>query len=353
MKLLITGGAGFIGSALIRYLLEYTDYTIINVDKLTYAGNLSSLKSVDKSERYHFYKIDICDREPIQQVFQEYEPDAVIHLAAESHVDRSIDGPAPFIQSNIIGTYTLLEVALEYWNKINNKLNFRFHHVSTDEVYGDVDITKPSIEKSPYFPSSPYSASKSSSDHLVNAWYKTYGLPTVISNCSNNYGPYQFPEKLIPLTILNAIEGKIVPVYGDGENIRDWIYVEDHVQALHKVLREGVIGETYNISSNEIKKNIEVVYSIFEILEELQIPKPESLESFHELIDHVQDRPGHDRCYCMDSTKIRNELNWQPVQSFASGLRKTIEWYISNRNWYEATMNGRKYNQQRPGFLKV
>ncbi len=438
MKLLITGGAGFIGSALIRYLIEHTDDTVVNVDKLTYAGNLESLLEVSDNPRYSFVQIDICERAALDQVFTTHQPDAVMHLAAASHVDRSIDGPAEFIQTNIVGTYTMLEAARAYWNTLPEprKIAFRFHHISTDEVYGDLphpndepadchglqprsddsttiastlsviaSAAKQSTEQTAtatprsavlplfteetsYAPSSPYSASKASSDHLVRAWLRTYGFPTLITNCSNNYGPYQFPEKLIPLVILNALAGKPLPIYGTGDQIRDWLYVEDHVQALYTVLTQGTVGATYNIGGHNEKRNIEVVEAICAILDELvprisvkiddisqsaaglqtdlqeQSPhartvapkidlqeqsRPVQAGSYTELITYVADRPGHDRRYAIDASKIQHELDWMPTETFASGLRKTVQWYLDNHVWCQRVQDG-SYQGQRLGI---
>jgi len=331
-KLLITGGSGFIGSALIRYIINHTQDSVINIDKLTYAANQSALKEVENNPRYTFEQVDICDLKAIESVFEKYQPDAVMHLAAESHVDRSISGAADFIQTNIVGTYTLLEVAKNYWHTLDEakKTSFRFHHISTDEVYGDLEGSDDLFtETTPYAPSSPYSASKASSDHLVKAWYRTYGLPAIITHSSNNYGFYQYPEKLIPLMILNALEGKSLPVYGNGLQIRDWLFVEDHAKALYKVLKAGKVGETYNISGNCEKTNIEIVRTICSLLEELAPNKPEDVARYEDLITYVKDRPGHDVRYAIDSTKIQNELGWQPQESFESGLKKTVEWYIN------------------------
>lgn len=337
MKILVTGGAGFIGSAVIRHIIENTSDTVINLDKLTYAGNLESLKSIDKSERYAFEQVDICNRAELDRVFDIYKPDAVMHLAAESHVDRSITGPAEFIQTNIVGTYNLLEAAREYWNTLETlpKKAFRFHHISTDEVYGDLphpDEQKELplfTEQTPYAPSSPYSASKASSDHLVRAWLRTFGLPTIITNCSNNYGPYHFPEKLIPLVILNALEGKALPIYGKGDQIRDWLFVEDHARALYKVVTEGKVGETYNIGGHNEKKNLEVVNTICDILDRLA-PKN---SAYAEQITYVQDRQGHDRRYAIDSSKMQRDLNWTPEETFETGLLRTVQWYLNNSVW--------------------
>lgn len=332
MKLLITGGAGFIGSAVVRFLIANTDWQIINVDKLTYAANLDALEGAEQCGRYLLVPIDINDRPAIEQVFQEHQPDAIMHLAAESHVDRSISGPADFIKTNIVGTYTLLEVARCYWQALSGpkRERFRFHHISTDEVFGDLDTPEaPAFtENTPYAPSSPYSASKASADHLVRAWYRTYGLPVVITNCSNNYGPWQHPEKLIPLTINNALAGKPLPVYGNGEQIRDWIYVEDHARALHQVLTQGRIGETYNIGGNNEQNNIDVVRKICSLLDKLA---PRHKGSYAELIDFVEDRPGHDCRYAIDNSKITGRLGWAPNESFETGLRKTVQWAIKDK----------------------
>jgi dTDP-glucose 4,6-dehydratase len=336
MKILVTGGAGFIGSAVIRYLIAQTSAKVVNVDMLTYAGNLESLGKASASDRYWFEQVDICDQPALQAVFEAQQPDAVMHLAAESHVDRSIDGPAAFIQTNIVGTYTLLEVARQYWlgQPEQKRKLFRFHHISTDEVYGDLDATdKPFTETTRYAPSSPYSASKASSDHLVRAWFRTYGFPVVVSNCSNNYGPYQFPEKLIPLMILNALDGKPLPVYGDGLQVRDWLFVEDHAEALCTVLKNGKLGETYNIGGQSEKTNLEVVHCLCRCLDDLVANKPAGLSSFKELISHVTDRPGHDRRYAVDIGKISEELHWQPNETFDSGMCKTVSWYLDNLDW--------------------
>jgi dTDP-glucose 4,6-dehydratase len=343
-KIIITGGAGFIGSSLIHQIINETNFSVLNVDKLTYAGSLYSLKCFSKNPRYIFKKVDICDASKIKQLFELFQPNAIIHLAAESHVDRSIEGPSDFIKSNIIGTYTLLDQARRYWSKLkgSKKDNFIFHHVSTDEVFGELphpDNQKGKLplftEKSSYAPSSPYSSSKASSDHLVRAWYKTYGLPIIITNCSNNYGPYQFPEKLIPLTILNAINGIPIPVYGNGNQIRDWLFVNDHVKALLLAVVGGEIGETYNIGGKSEKKNIEVVRSICRVLEDLKPIKKSSLKikSYESLINFVKDRPGHDLRYAMDTKKIQNELNWEPCETFDNGILKTIKWYLDNQLW--------------------
>ncbi|MBC8798487.1 dTDP-glucose 4,6-dehydratase [Shewanella algae] len=334
MKILVTGGAGFIGSAVVRHIINHTQDSVINVDKLTYAGNLESLVNVEKDKRYAFEQVDVCDRAELDKVFDEHKPDAVVHLAAESHVDRSIHGPAAFVQTNIVGTYTLLEAARSYWQGLCGvqKANFRFLHVSTDEVYGDLDLLdSPFTENNRYAPSSPYSASKASSDHLVRAWYKTYGLPVVISNCSNNYGPYQHSEKLIPRMISCALEGNPLPIYGRGEQVRDWLYVEDHVRALYSVLTQGCIGETYNIGGQSERRNIDVVRAICTLLEEFAPNKPQGLTQYEQLISYVADRPGHDMRYAIDANKIQTELGWQPYESFESGLRKTVAWYVNRR----------------------
>lgn len=349
MNILVTGGAGFIGSALIRYIINHTADTVINIDKLTYAGNLESLESIAGNERYYFEQADICESDMISDIFCKYQPDVVMHLAAESHVDRSIDGSAAFIQTNIIGTYTLLEISRHYWNGLSNdkKATFRFHHISTDEVYGDLEDTDALFtETTPYSPSSPYSASKASSDHLVRAWLRTYSLPTIITNCSNNYGPFHFPEKLIPLMILNALEGKKLPIYGNGLQIRDWLFVEDHVRALYKVATEGVIGETYNIGGHNEKTNIEVVKTICRLLEELVPNKPDGVTEYEDLITYVTDRPGHDVRYAIDASKIERELGWKPQESFESGIRKTVEWYLDNKQWWSRVLDG-SYNRER------
>ncbi|MFN1551718.1 dTDP-glucose 4,6-dehydratase [Vibrio natriegens] len=343
MKLLITGGAGFIGSAVIRHIINNTPDSVVNLDKLTYAGNRESLSEIETNKRYVFEQVDICNRSELDRVFEQYQPDAVMHLAAESHVDRSIDGPATFIETNIVGTYTLLEAARTYWNNLDEtaKEAFRFHHISTDEVYGDLEGTEDLFtETTSYEPSSPYSASKASSDHLVRAWLRTYGLPTIVTNCSNNYGPYHFPEKLIPLMILNAMYGKALPVYGDGMQIRDWLFVEDHARALYKVVTEGVVGETYNIGGHNEKANIEVVKTICKLLEELVPNKPTGVEKYSDLITYVTDRPGHDVRYAIDASKIERELGWKPEETFESGIRKTVEWYLNNKEWWSRVLDG-------------
>ncbi|MCL9676801.1 dTDP-glucose 4,6-dehydratase [Acinetobacter sp. ACZLY 512] len=347
MKILITGGAGFIGSAVVRHVIENTENEVLNVDKLTYAGNLESLARIAKNPRYTFSQTDICDRAALDELFENFQPDAVMHLAAESHVDRSITGPAAFIETNIIGTYQLLEAARHYWNQLdqNKKQAFRFHHISTDEVYGDLEGTEDLfLETTPYAPSSPYSASKASSDHLVRAWYRTYGLPVVLTNCSNNYGPFHFPEKLIPLVILNALAGKPLPVYGNGTQIRDWLYVEDHARALYKVVTEAAVGETYNIGGHNEQKNIDVVKAICELLEELAPNKPEGLARYQDLITYVTDRPGHDLRYAIDASKIQQDLGWVPQESFETGLRKTVQWYLNNQAWVQHIQSGEYQN---------
>ncbi len=349
MKFLITGGAGFIGSAVVRYLMSETSHTVINVDKLTYAGNLCSIESVSSSDFYFFEKVDICNIKELRRVFDQHKPDVVMHLAAESHVDRSIHGPSDFIQTNIVGTFNLLEASREYWVQRGKPENFRFHHISTDEVYGDLNGTDDLFtEMTSYDPSSPYSASKASSDHLVRAWWRTYGLPVLITNCSNNYGPYHFPEKLIPHVILNALSGKNLPVYGKGDQIRDWLYVDDHARALVKVVTEGAVGETYNIGGNNEKKNLSVVETICDILEEIAPDKPKGVNKYHDLISFVVDRPGHDLRYAIDASKIQAELGWKPEESFDSGIRKTVEWYLSNRSWWEGVLSG-NYRLERIG----
>jgi dTDP-glucose 4,6-dehydratase len=349
IRILVTGGAGFIGSAVVRHVIQHTADTVINVDKLTYAGNLESLSEVSDDPRYAFEQVDICDRAALDKVLSTHKPDAVMHLAAESHVDRSIDGPAAFIETNIVGTYTLLEAVRAYWEGLQSarKAMFRFHHISTDEVYGDLEGPEDLFtETTPYAPSSPYSASKASSDHLVRAWRRTYGLPTLVTNCSNNYGPYHFPEKLIPHIILKAIQGEKLPVYGDGRQVRDWLHVEDHARALYTVLRRGVIGETYNIGGHNEKQNIEVVQAICALLDEIH---PESPVTPHaKLISFVKDRPGHDVRYAIDASKIARELGWVPQETFETGLRRTVVWYLNNRPWWERVLSG-EYKLQRLG----
>ena len=349
MKIIITGGAGFIGSAVIRQYINDTEHEIINLDALTYAGNLESLVEVDKSSRYTFEHVNICDVNELERVFKLHQPDAVMHLAAESHVDRSIDGPAAFIQTNIVGTYNLLDVAKKYWEALSEdkKNTFRFHHVSTDEVYGDLEETGYFTEETSYEPSSPYSASKASSDHLVRAWHRTYGFPIVITNCSNNYGSHQFPEKLIPLVTLNALEGKSLPIYGKGDQIRDWLHVDDHARALRLVLAKGKTGETYNIGGHNEKTNLDVVKTICGLLDKLV---PESPYVPHEsLITYVTDRRGHDRRYAIDANKIAAELGWMPEDTFESGIKKTIDWYLKNLSWCQHVQDG-SYQRERLGI---
>lgn len=343
MNILVTGGAGFIGSAVIRYLVKETDHRVLNVDKLTYAGNVESLILVEDSERYQFSHADICDRSTLDRVFEDFQPDIVMHLAAESHVDRSIEGPADFIETNIVGTYQLLEAARAYYSQLDGgkKANFRFQHVSTDEVYGDLEGTDVLFtETTPYAPSSPYSASKASSDHLVRAWHRTFGLPVVLTNCSNNYGPYHFPEKLIPHIILNALMGKGLPVYGKGNQIRDWLFVEDHARALVLVATTAAVGEAYNIGGHNEKQNIEVVHTICDLLEELHPRKPQGVANYKDLITFVKDRPGHDLRYAIDASKIERELGWKPQETFETGLRKTVLWYLENPDWWQRVLNG-------------
>ncbi|MDF7659523.1 dTDP-glucose 4,6-dehydratase [Erwiniaceae bacterium L1_54_6] len=349
MKILITGGAGFIGSAVVRHIINNTNDEVINVDKLTYAGNLESLDAVSQSARYNFRKVDICDGAGLQEVFNEFKPDAVMHLAAESHVDRSITGPAEFVQTNVVGTYALLEASRQYWSSLpaDKKDAFRFHHISTDEVYGDLPHPDEMAgdlplftETTSYAPSSPYSSTKAASDHLVRAWGRTYGLPVIVTNCSNNYGPYHFPEKLIPLIISNALEGKPLPIYGKGDQIRDWLYVEDHARALYTVVTKAATGTTYNIGGHNEKKNLDVVLKVCELLDELR-PKT---APYAEQIVYVQDRPGHDRRYAIDADKIKKELGWSPQETFESGLRKTVEWYLNNQTWVEHVKSGSYQN---------
>lgn len=353
-KILVTGGAGFIGSAVVRHIIQNTQDSVVNVDKLTYAGNLESLTEVANNPRYAFEQVDICDRAELDRVFAQHQPDAVMHLAAESHVDRSIDSAGEFIQTNIVGTFNLLEAARAYCQQMPSEKReaFRFHHISTDEVYGDLHGTDDLFtETTPYAPSSPYSASKASSDHLVRAWLRTYGLPTIVTNCSNNYGPYHFPEKLIPLMILNALDGKPLPVYGDGMQIRDWLFVEDHARALYQVVTEGVVGETYNIGGHNEKANIEVVKTICALLEELVPEKPAGVARYEDLITFVQDRPGHDVRYAIDAAKIGRELGWKPQETFESGIRKTVQWYLDNKTWWQNVLNG-SYRLERLGTGK-
>ncbi|MBH3429216.1 dTDP-glucose 4,6-dehydratase [Pseudomonas alkylphenolica] len=351
MRIFITGGAGFIGSALIRHLISATEHEVLNLDKLTYAGNLESLTCIATDTRYEFVQADIADQATVSAVLKRFQPHAIMHLAAESHVDRSIDGPAQFIQTNIVGTYALLEATRAYWLSLpdDERAAFRFHHISTDEVYGDLHgIDDLFTESTPYAPSSPYSASKAASDHLVRAWQRTYGLPVLITNCSNNYGPYHFPEKLIPLVILNALAGKPLPVYGNGLQVRDWLFVEDHARALLKVVTEGTVGETFNIGGHNEQKNIDVVRSICALLEELAPNRPQGVEHYADLITFVQDRPGHDLRYAIDASKIERELGWVPEETFASGLRKTVQWYLDNLEWCQRVQDG-SYQGQRLG----
>ncbi|WP_049723729.1 dTDP-glucose 4,6-dehydratase [Gilvimarinus polysaccharolyticus] len=352
MKIIVTGGAGFIGSAVIRHLINDTEHHVINLDKLTYAGNLASLNEVANNSRYQFVQMDICDASAIADILREQQPDAIMHLAAESHVDRSIDHAGEFMQTNILGTFNLLEQARRYWDALSGdkKANFRFHHVSTDEVYGDLEGTTDLFtETTSYAPSSPYSASKASSDHLARAWLRTYGLPVLITNCSNNYGPCHFPEKLIPHMILNALAGKPLPIYGDGNQIRDWLYVEDHARALVRVITQGKVGETYNIGGHNEVRNIEVVKLLCELLEELaSARKPADVKRFEDLITYVKDRPGHDVRYAIDASKIARELNWTPQETFSSGLRKTVLWYLNNEAWWQNVLSG-AYQLERIG----
>ncbi|MGB0237405.1 MAG: dTDP-glucose 4,6-dehydratase [Cycloclasticus sp.] len=353
--ILVTGGAGFIGSAVIRHLINDTDFSVVNLDKLTYAGNLESLADCSRSPKYVFEQVDICDEVEVRRVFKQYGPDMVMHLAAESHVDRSIDGPREFIQTNIVGTYNMLEQARSYWVGLDpkKKTGFRFHHISTDEVYGDLEGTEDLFtETTPYAPSSPYSASKASSDHLVRAWQRTFKFPAVITNCSNNYGPYHFPEKLIPLMILNALEGKPLPVYGQGHQIRDWLYVEDHARALVLVATQGSLNETYNIGGHNEMQNIQVVQTICELLEELVPQKPEGVSAYQDLITFVEDRAGHDVRYAIDASKIKRELGWVPQETFASGIRKTVEWYLNNQQWCLNVQDG-SYQRERLGCIEA
>lgn len=349
-KIMITGGAGFIGSAVTRYYIQNTSYEVLVIDRLTYAGNLASLNPVVKDSRFSFAKIDICNKLLIDKIFEDFKPDVVLHLAAESHVDRSIDGPSDFIQTNIVGTFNILESSLIYWRKLSRdqQKQFKVIHISTDEVFGSLGASGFFREDTAYAPNSPYSASKASSDHLVRAWCHTYGLPTIITNCSNNYGPYHFPEKLIPLTIINAIEGRPLPVYGRGENIRDWLYVEDHAQALALVERCGLVGQSYNVGGNSERRNIDVVRAICDLMNEF-VPRS---GGYHDLISYVADRPGHDLRYAIDSKKISEELGWYPLEKFDSGLRKTVQWYLENRAWWENVRSGR-YRGERLGAIQT
>lgn len=351
MKILVTGGAGFIGSAVVRHLINDTTHSVVNLDALTYAGNLESVAGVASSDRYAFEQVNITDRKAVDAVLSTHQPDVIMHLAAESHVDRSIDSPGAFIQTNVVGTYTLLEAARFYWAELPEarKAQFRFHHISTDEVYGDLHGTDDLFtETTPYAPSSPYSASKAASDHLVRAWLRTFGLPTVVTNCSNNYGPYHFPEKMIPHMILNALHGKPLPVYGDGQQIRDWLYVEDHARALVRVALTGAVGETYNIGGHNEQRNLHVVHCICDLLEELAPRKPNGVADYRDLITFVKDRPGHDARYAIDASKIERELGWVPEETFESGLRKTVVWYLHNRDWWQHVLSG-AYRLQRIG----
>lgn len=362
MHILITGGAGFIGSNLIRYILGETEHSLVNLDNLSYAGGLSTLEDIKDHPRYGFEQIDIRDAEALADVFAKYDFDAVMHLAAESHVDRSVEGPKDFIETNIVGTYNVLQAARGYWDALGakQKNKFRFHHISTDEVYGDLEGGDPPFhEQTPYQPSSPYSASKASSDHLVRAWHRTYGLPVLITNCSNNYGPYQFPEKLIPHMILSALHGRDLPVYGDGKQIRDWLYVGDHVEALLKVVESGKIGQTYNIGGNAERQNIEVVQTICDLLDELKpgvlqsingtLERDQALSSYRDLITHVTDRPGHDRRYAINAQKMKDELGWEPKHNFQDGLRETVKWYLDQESWWRALLDEKKYELKRIG----
>ena len=354
MNIIVTGGSGFIGSSVVKEALKNDSIKVLNVDKLTYAANQDSLLNVAASSRYFFKKVDICEADSLREIFRDFRPNAVMHLAAESHVDRSIDSTSEFMNTNIIGTFHILEEARRYWESLDDahKADFRFHHISTDEVYGDLKGSDDFFsEKTPYAPSSPYSASKASSDHLVRAWSRTYGLPVVITNCSNNYGSYQFPEKLIPHIILNALQGKSLPIYGDGSQIRDWLYVEDHAKALFRVLIDGEVGETYNIGGHNEKTNLEVVETICDLLEELAPEKPSGVTHYRDLISFVKDRPGHDVRYAIDASKIQRELGWVPEETFETGLRKTVQWYLDNTEWWERVLSG-AYRLQRIGDAK-
>jgi dTDP-glucose 4,6-dehydratase len=355
MRILVTGGAGFIGSALVRHLIGNTEHEVLNLDKLTYAGNLESLQSIANNTRYEFVHADIADAATVSAVLERFQPDAIMHLAAESHVDRSIDGPAAFIQTKIVGTYALLEATRAWWSRLpaEQRRAFRFHHISTDEVYGDLHGANDLFhETTPYAPSSPYSASKAASDHLVRAWHRTYGLPVLITNCSNNYGPYHFPEKLIPLMILNALAGKPLPVYGNGQQVRDWLFVEDHARALLEVVSRGEVGETYNIGGHNEQKNLDVVHAICALLDELAPQHPEGVARYADLITYVQDRPGHDLRYAIDASKIERELGWVPQETFATGLRKTVQWYLDNLQWCRHVQDG-SYQGERLGNTDI
>ncbi len=349
MKVIVTGGAGFIGSALIRFLITNTEHEVINIDKLTYAGHLESLESIAESDRYSFEQVDICDGKEVEKIFEKYNPNAIMHLAAESHVDRSIDGSAEFIKTNIVGTHVLLESAKKYWLGLDKESaeSFRFLHVSTDEVYGSLGDNDLFTEETAYDPRSPYSSSKASSDHLARAWYHTYGLPVLITNCSNNYGPFQFPEKLIPVVILKALQGENIPVYGKGDNVRDWLFVDDHARALWRVIEQGELGETYNIGGHNEKKNLDVVHTICDTLDDL-VPKE---TKYREQISFVTDRPGHDFRYAIDASKIERELGWKPEETFETGIKNTIEWYLANMDWVEAVTD-KNYNLERLGMGK-
>jgi dTDP-glucose 4,6-dehydratase len=348
LRILVTGGAGFIGSALVRDLIGDSEHEVLNLDKLTYAGVLSSLRSVESNPRYRFVQADICDAPAVRAAIAEFQPQVIAHLAAESHVDRSIDGPGAFIETNVVGTFTMLQEALRHWRGLEGdaKASFRFHHISTDEVFGSLGDTGYFTEETPYDPRSPYSASKAGSDHLVRAWHETYGLPTLVTNCSNNYGPHHFPEKLIPLVILRAIAGEELPVYGDGSNVRDWLFVEDHARALRAVFERGMPGETYNVGGNAERRNLVVVETICAVLDRLQ-PRPEA--RYAEQIRFVTDRPGHDHRYAIDASKIRRDLGWEPQETFEAGIEKTVRWYLDNRDWWQDILD-RRYATERLGL---